>query len=63
MKNDRGPTHTGVREGSGGSGGSERGLFADSPYRTCRLESGVSVSWYQRLEDVPRGWGSGSLIY
>ena len=30
--------------------------FEDAPYRTCTLDSGVPVSWYQRLEDVPTGW-------
>jgi NADH dehydrogenase [ubiquinone] 1 alpha subcomplex assembly factor 7 len=29
-------------------------LFEESPYKTCTLESGVPVHWYQRLEDVPR---------
>ena len=31
----------------------ERELFEESPYKSCTLESGVPVYWYQRLEDVP----------
>ena len=31
----------------------ETALFHDAPYKTCTLDSGVPVSWYQRLEDVP----------
>ncbi|CAI8052226.1 Protein arginine methyltransferase NDUFAF7, mitochondrial [Geodia barretti] len=31
----------------------QRALFEESPYKTCTLESGVPVHWYQRLEDVP----------
>lgn len=30
-------------------------VFEDSPYKSRVLDSGVSVSWYQRLEDVPTG--------
>jgi NADH dehydrogenase [ubiquinone] 1 alpha subcomplex assembly factor 7 len=33
----------------------KKAIFVESPYKTCTLDSGVSVSWYQRLEDVPTG--------
>ena len=29
-----------------------------NPYKTCQLEDhgGVEVSWWRKLEDVPKGW-------
>ena len=34
------------------------------PYKSCTLDSGVQVAWYQHLKDVPKGvgtliWGGG----
>lgn len=37
------------------SSNKQKTLFEESPYKTCELECGVTVSWYQRLEDVPKG--------
>lgn len=25
------------------------------PYKSCTLDSGVQVAWYQHLKDVPKG--------
>ncbi len=26
------------------------------PYKSCTLDSGTEAHWYQRTEDVPKGW-------
>ena len=30
-------------------------VFEEMPYKTATLDNGVTVAWYQKLEDVPTG--------
>ena len=30
-------------------------IATTSPYKSCQLQSGMRVAWYQRLKDVPTG--------
>lgn len=33
-----------------------------APYKSCTLDSGVQVAWYQYLKDVPKGVGTVGLL-